>query len=111
MFDEGFPADWYKPGVDAQRLGLSGGGRYNLSAGKINKLNSMCQGQAGYENVKTLLGQDYRNDVTIEVVAPGNIRLAVCAPQALTTVRPKFQITRFAPLADKTMVKIVTGVA
>ena len=109
LVDKGYPENWDAPNIAAERLGLSGGGRYNLSSDKITELKSMCQ--TSYENVKTLLGHDYRNDVTIEIIDSGNNHLLECLPPVITTVRPKFQITRFAVLKDKRIVRMVVGVS
>ena len=111
IFDEGYPSDWGAPGVVVQRLGLSDGDMYVLSLEKINKFDSICQNQPGYQNVKALLGQDFRTDINIEITDSDNNNLVNCTPVVITTVRPKFQITRFAVLQNKKILKLVVGVS
>ena len=106
LFDKGYPSGWNI--ADVERLGLSKGERYNISLSSVLLLENLCG--TDYIKTKALLGQDYRNDLTIEITDSDNNILVSCAPPVITSVRPKFQITRFAMLDDGKLVKMVLGV-
>jgi hypothetical protein len=103
FFDQGYPADWIP--ANALRLGLSAGERYTLSETKIANLDTLCQND--YNRVKSLLGQDYRTNILIEINYSGSS--AVCGLP--TAIRPESKITRFATLSDGRIVRMVVGVS
>lgn len=106
LFDRGDPVNWDQ--VNVNRIGLSTGTRYKLSSLNIVALKELCT--ANYQRVKNLLGQDYRTDVLIEVTDQDDNLLARCMPASVTTVRPNFQITRFAALDNGKIAKLTVSV-
>lgn len=95
LFDNGYPADWDQNTV--KRVGLSTGEKYIISNSKATSLNALCGTESGYQKLRSLLSLD-NLDVFISVIDSTNRELVRCVPSAVSTVQPKFEITRFGVL-------------
>ncbi len=106
IFSSGEPQNW--DATNAKTIGLSTGYAYILSNSKITSLAAMCS--SNYTYVKYMLGQDYRNDIIINITSLAGVSKLNC-PSTGRKVAPKpasseFEIVRFATLDDKSIVKI-----
>lgn len=107
MFDQGQPANWNPSNV--QRIGLSTGTAYNLSSTKVSNLASLCSGVSGYNNVRSLLSLDTRNDVRISIVDEAGAARVNCS-RSRTTIFSEFPIVRFGVLDTGQLVRLTVSV-
>jgi hypothetical protein len=108
LFDQGEPADWDTNPLSVQRLGLSTGEAYTISSAKITALATVC---GDYNNLKSLLSQDFTKDVKISVVDAAGTSLLDCGPAVNTTIIPEFPVVRYAVLQDgTTIVRLLVSV-
>ena len=102
--DPGYPLNWNDlPSSQIQRIGLSDSNKNQtnmLFLPKINKLNTECNQQNGFENIQQKL--DYKKDFMILVVdrTSGNI---------LVNCRPPVIITRNINVSSSRIVSFGTG--
>lgn len=105
VFDEGYPENWDPTNV--QRIGLSTGEAYRVSAIKISNLAAVC---TNYNKLKSLLSQGFGNDVKLSIVNSTGQLLLNCGPPVSTTIISEFPITRYAVLENNVIVKILVSI-
>jgi len=106
IFDQGYPSDWNPSNV--LRIGLSNGTGYVIDTIKVENLKSLCA--SDYARTKSLLGQEFRRDIKINIVDGMNTTILDCKPPVTSLVRQEFQISRFVTLNDTRIVRLAVSV-
>ncbi len=91
LWDTGYPKNWNLSNV--KMVGLSVGSPYILDKEKISYLN--CTNYTDYQRLKSILKLPPNLDFIINITNGSNT-LSSCAPEFISTTRPKYTITRFA---------------
>ncbi len=108
VFDEGEPSNWDTSNVRRIGLQVSTGDAYRISRTKITNLATLCN---DYDRLRSLLVQDVRHDVRINITGSSGQPLLDCGPPVRATLVPEFPITRYAVLDDGTNTIVMISVS
>jgi len=107
IISTGYPANWETLSIGGiKAIGLSSGTEYYLSQAKLDKLSTLCE--SNYEDVKNILGMDYRMNILINITKTDGTVVASCLPKVIAAAAPKYWIHRTAILGSD-VVKVDVG--